>query len=138
VTQVTQPTPVATGDLGPATYGRYTKITIVANAARFDALKTALSQIGVAGMTVTQVMGCGTQKGKTEYYRGAPVVMTLLPKVQVDIVVSTVPVAKVVDVAKKALYTGHMGDGKIFIYNVENVIRVRTGAEGVEALDNEV
>ena len=138
VTQVDQPTPVASADLGPATYGKYTKITIVANAGRFDALKAALSKIGVAGMTVTQVMGCGTQKGKTEYYRGAPVIMTLLPKVQVDIVVSTVPVAKVVETAKKALYTGHMGDGKIFIYNVENVIRVRTGAEGVEALDNEV
>ena len=129
---------MASADLGPATYGKYTKITIVANAGRFDALKAALSKIGVAGMTVTQVMGCGTQKGKTEYYRGAPVIMTLLPKVQVDIVVSTVPVAKVVETAKKALYTGHMGDGKIFIYNVENVIRVRTGAEGVEALDNEV
>lgn len=138
VTQVDQPSPVASADLGPATYGKYTKITIVANAGRFDALKAALSKIGVAGMTVTQVMGCGTQKGKTEYYRGAPVIMTLLPKVQVDIVVSTVPVAKVVETAKKALYTGHMGDGKIFIYNVENVIRVRTGAEGVEALDNEV
>lgn len=138
VTQVDQATPVASADLGPATYGKYTKITIVANAGRFDALKAALSKIGVAGMTVTQVMGCGTQKGKTEYYRGAPVIMTLLPKVQVDIVVSTVPVAKVVETAKKALYTGHMGDGKIFIYNVENVIRVRTGAEGVEALDNEV
>ena len=138
VTQVDQPAPMATGDLGPATYGKYTKITIVANAGRFDALKAALSKIGVAGMTVTQVMGCGTQKGKTEYYRGAPVIMTLLPKVQVDIVVSTVPVSEVVETAKKALYTGHMGDGKIFIYNVENVIRVRTGAEGVDALDNEV
>ncbi len=135
VTHVDQPAPTG---LAPASYGRYTKITIVANAGRFDALKAELSRIGVAGMTVTQVMGCGTQKGKTEYYRGAPVVMTLLPKVQVDIVVSTVPVEKVVETAKKALYTGHMGDGKIFIYNVENVIRVRTGAEGVDALDNEV
>ena len=117
-----RPSPVASADLGPATYGKYTKITIVANAGRFDALKAALSKIGVAGMTVTQVMGCGTQKGKTEYYRGAPVIMTLLPKVQVDIVVSTVPVAKVVETAKKALYTGHMGDGKIFIYNVENCL----------------
>ena len=138
VTQVEQSSPVAASDLGPAAYGKYTKITIVANAARFDALKAALSKIGVAGMTVTQVMGCGTQKGKTEYYRGAPVIMTLLPKVQVDIVVSTVPVEQVVAVAKEALYTGHMGDGKIFIYNVENVIRVRTGAEGEAALDNEI
>ena len=138
VTHIDQPSPVAAADLGPATYGKYTKITIVANAGRFDALKAALSKIGVAGMTVTQVMGCGTQKGKTEYYRGAPVIMTLLPKVQVDIVVSTVPVELVVKTAKEALYTGHMGDGKIFIYNVENVIRVRTGAEGVDALDNEV
>ena len=77
VTQVEQSSPVAASDLGPAAYGKYTKITIVANAARFDALKAALSKIGVAGMTVTQVMGCGTQKGKTEYYRGAPVIMTL-------------------------------------------------------------
>ena len=137
VTHVDQPAPTG-ADLGPATYGKYTKVTIVANAGRFDALKAELSKIGVAGMTVTQVMGCGTQKGKTEYYRGAPVVMTLLPKVQVDIVVSTVPVEKVVETAKRALYTGHMGDGKIFIYNVENVIRVRTGAEGVDALDNEI
>jgi ammonium transporter, Amt family len=135
VTHVDQAAP---SGLAPASYGKYTKVTIVANAGRFDALKAELSRIGVAGMTVTQVMGCGTQKGKTEYYRGAPVVMTLLPKVQVDIVVSTVPVEKVVETAKKALYTGHMGDGKIFIYNVENVIRVRTGAEGVDALDNEV
>ncbi len=137
VTHVAQPTPVSASNLGPATYGKYTKITIVANAGRFDALRAELSKIGVAGMTVTQVMGCGTQKGKTEYYRGAPVIMTLLPKVQVDIVVSTVPVEKVVETAKKALYTGHMGDGKIFIYNVENVVRIRTGAEGEEALDNE-
>ena len=136
VTQVDQPAPMAAGDLGPATYGKYTKITIVANAGRFDALKAALSKIGVAGMTVTQVMGCGTQKGKTEYYRGAPVIMTLLPKVQVDIVVSTVPVAEVVETAKKALYTGHMGDGKIFIYDVENVIKVRTGEEGYGALQD--
>ncbi len=135
VTHVDQAAP---SGLAPASYGKYTKVTIVANAGRFDALKAELSRIGVAGMTVTQVMGCGTQKGKTEYYRGAPVVMTLLPKVQVDIVVSTVPVEKVVETAKKALYTGHMGDGKIFIYNVENVIRVRTGAEGVDALDNEI
>ncbi len=93
VTHVDQPAP-AGADLAPASYGKYTKITIVANAGRFDALKAALSKIGVAGMTVTQVMGCGTQKGKTEYYRGAPVIMTLLPKVQVDIVVSTVPVER--------------------------------------------
>ncbi len=135
VTHVSQPEPVAAAHEG---YGSFTKITIIANAARFDALKNALSRIGVAGMTVTQVMGCGTQKGRTEYYRGAPVVMTLLPKVQVDIVVSTVPVERVIAAAKEALYTGHMGDGKIFVYNVENVIRVRTGHEGVLALDNEI
>ncbi len=137
VTQINQSTPVS-GISGPAAYGAFTKITIIANAGRFDALKDALSRIGIAGMTVTQVMGCGTQKGETKYYRGAPVVMTLLPKVQVDIVVSTVPVELVVETAKRALYTGHMGDGKIFIYNVENVVRIRTGHEGIQALDNEI
>ncbi len=143
--RVSQPTPVPVTmpDDAPADApvaapsGAYTKITIIANQNRFETLKAAMAQIGVTGMTVTQVMGCGTQKGRTEYYRGAPVTMHLLPKLQVDIVVSTVPVEQVVAAAKLALYTGNMGDGKIFIYDVQNVIRVRTGEEGVAALDNE-
>lgn len=137
VTEVTQSAPVVSAAGAPAGYGPYTKVTIIAGQTRFEALKAAMAKIGVAGMTVTQVMGCGTQKGKTEYYRGAPIMMNLMPKLQIDIVVSTVPVQRVIDVAKETLYTGHTGDGKIFVYNVENVIRVRTGAEGVEALDNE-
>ena len=114
--------------------GKYTKITIVCNQSKFEALKAQMSQIGVTGMTVTQVMGCGVQKGKTEYYRGVPLNMNLLPKLQVDIVVSTVPPASVIAAAKSALYTGHPGDGKIFLYNVEDVVRVRTGETGIAAL----
>ncbi len=113
---------------------KYTKITIVCNQSKFEALKAQMSQIGVTGMTVTQVMGCGVQKGKTEYYRGVPLNMNLLPKLQVDIVVSTVPPASVIAAAKSALYTGHPGDGKIFLYDVEDVVRVRTGETGVSAL----
>ncbi|MCD8144671.1 MAG: ammonium transporter [Oscillospiraceae bacterium] len=135
VTEVSQPAPVSGDPMAPAAYGAYTKITILANPGRFDGLKDELEKIGVTGMTVTQVMGCGTQKGVTgDKYRGAPIMMTLLPKVQIDIVVSTVPVADVVTATKKALYTGNIGDGKIFIYNVENVIRVRTGEQGAAAL----
>ena len=114
--------------------GKYTKITIVCNQSKFEALKAQMSQIGVTGMTVTQVMGCGVQKGKTEYYRGVPLNMNLLPKLQVDIVVSTVPPASVIAAAKSALYTGHPGDGKIFLYDVEDVVRIRTGETGIAAL----
>ena len=113
---------------------KYTKVTIVCNQNRFEALKAQMSQIGVTGMTVTQVMGCGVQKGKTEYYRGIPMNMNLLPKLQVDIVVSTVPPEAVIAAAKSALYTGHPGDGKIFLYDVEEVVRVRTGEMGKAAL----
>ena len=96
-----------------------------------------MNDIGVTGMTVTQVLGCGIQKGKPEYYRGVAMDMQLLPKVQVEIVVSKVPVRTVIDTAKKVLYTGHYGDGKIFVYDVENVIKVRTGEEGYDALQDE-
>ena len=113
---------------------KYTKITIVCNQARFEALKAAMAQIGVTGMTVTQVMGCGVQKGRTEYYRGVAMNLNLLPKIQIDIVVSTVSPTAVVAAAKSALYTGHPGDGKIFIYDVEDVVRVRTGETGIAAL----
>ena len=87
-------------------------------------------------MTVTNTMGCGMMKGKTEYYRGVPVEANLLPKIQVDIVVSKVPVRHVIETAKKVLYTGHIGDGKIFVYDVENVVKVRTGEEGYDALQD--
>ncbi len=88
-------------------------------------------------MTVTQVMGCGAQKGKPEYYRGVPIEMNLLPKVQVDVVVSKIPVITVVEAAKDALYTGHIGDGKIFVYDVEDAIKVRTGETGYDALQDD-
>ncbi len=114
---------------------RLTKVVILARQSKFEALKDALNGIGITGMTVTQVLGCGMQKGKTEYYRGAPVdTMQLLPKIQVDIVVAKVPAAAVIETAKKVLYTGHIGDGKIFVYNVENAVKVRTGEEGYYAL----
>ena len=95
-----------------------------------------MTSLGITGMTVSHVMGCGAQKGKPEFYRGVAVETTLLPKVQVDIVVSKVPVRSVIEAAKKVLYTGHIGDGKIFVYDVENVVKVRTGEEGYEALQD--
>ena len=101
-------------------------------------MNTALTEIGITGMTVTQVLGCGVQKGKTEYYRGVEVEMNLLPKIQIDIVVCKIPVKQVVDTAVKAIYTGHIGDGKIFISDIEDIVRVRTGETGFDALqDNE-
>lgn len=120
----------------PASGTKYTKVTIVCNQTKFEALKDQMSRIGVTGMTVTQVMGCGVQKGKTEYYRGVPLNMNLLPKLKVDIVVSTVPPERVVSAAKSALYTGNPGDGKIFLYDVEEVVRVRTGETGIAALSD--
>ena len=101
---------------------------------KVEKLKKAMNDIGVTGMTVTQVLGCGTQKGAPEYYRGVEVDMQLLPKIQVEMVVSKVPVADVIDAARKALYTGHIGDGKIFVYDVEDVVKVRTGETGYDAL----
>nr|MCR5041822.1 adenylate cyclase [Clostridia bacterium] len=115
---------------------KFTKIEIVCKEARLEALKTAMLGIGITGMTVSHVMGCGAQKGTPEYYRGVQVEATLLPKVQVDIVVSKVPVRTVIETAKKVLYTGHIGDGKIFVYDVENVVKVRTGEEGYDALQD--
>ena len=115
---------------------KFTKIEIVCKEAKFDALKNAMSKLGITGMTVSHVMGCGQQKGKPEYYRGVPVETNLLPKVQVDIVVSKIPVRSVIETAKKVLYTGHIGDGKIFVYDVENVVKVRTGEEGYDALQD--
>ncbi len=115
---------------------KFTKVEIICKESRFEALKEAMSGLGITGMTVTHVLGCGQQKGKPEYYRGAEVETTLLPKIQLDIVVSKVPVRTVIETAKKVLYTGHIGDGKIFVYDVENVVKVRTGEEGYDALQD--
>ncbi len=118
----------------PAT-GIY-KVVIIAKLSRYDHLKKAMNDLGVTGMTVTQVMGCGVQKGAGEMYRGVEVDATLLPKVKVEVVVSKIPVDSVIAAAKKALYTGHIGDGKIFVYNVDKVVKVRTGEEDFEALQD--
>lgn len=110
------------------------KVVVIAKPERLDALKTAMNEIGVAGMTVTKVMGCGVQKGHVSYYRGAKVDLDLLPKLKAEIVVSSIPVQTVVDAARKVLYTGNMGDGKIFIYDVRNVVRISSGEQGEKAL----
>ncbi len=111
-------------------------VVIISRLTKYDHLKKAMNELGVTGMTVTQVMGCGVQKGAGEKYRGVEMDATLLPKVKVEVVVSEIPVEKVVEAAKKALYTGHIGDGKIFIYDVAQVVKVRTGEEGVAALQD--
>ncbi len=115
---------------------KFTKVEIICKESRLENLKNAMISIGITGMTVSHVLGCGIQKGKPEYYRGVPVETNLLPKVQVEIVVSKVPVRTVIETAKKVLYTGHIGDGKIFVYDVENVVKVRTGEEGYDALQD--
>ncbi|MGN0376184.1 MAG: ammonium transporter [Suilimivivens sp.] len=112
------------------------KVSIIAKLSRYDHLKKAMNDLGVTGMTVTQVMGCGIQKGAGEMYRGVEVDATLLPKVKVEVVVSKIPVESVIEAAKKALYTGHIGDGKIFVYNVDKVVKVRTGEEDFAALQD--
>ncbi len=116
---------------------KLSKVSILCKQNKFEELKNALNEIGVMGITVTQVLGCGAQKGNTRFYRGAEIDVVLLPKVKVEVVVSKVPVAAVVKAAKKALYTGNIGDGKIFVYGVENVIKVRSGEEGYDALQGE-
>ena len=116
---------------------KFTKVEIICKEARFEALKSALMELGITGMTLSHVLGCGVQKGKPEFYRGVEVEATLLPKIQLDIVVSKVPVRSVIETAKKVLYTGHIGDGKIFVYDVENVVKVRTGEEGYDALQGD-
>ena len=115
---------------------KFTKVEIVCKEEKFYALKDAMSKLGITGMTVSHVMGYGMQKGHTEFYRGVAVETDLRPKVQVDIVVSAIPVRDVIETAKRALYTGHIGDGKIFVYDVENVVKVRTGEEGYDALQD--
>lgn len=116
---------------------KFTKVEIIFKEERLYALKDAMSKLGITGMTVSHVMGYGQQKGKPEFYRGVAVESNLLPKVQVDIVVSKIPVQDVIETAKKVLYTGHIGDGKIFVYDVENVVKVRTGEEGYDALQDD-
>ena len=113
------------------------KVVIITNQSRFEALKNAMNEIGVTGMTVIQAAGCGMQKGAPEYYRGVPVEATLLPKVKLELVVSAVPVETVVEAARRALYTGHIGDGKIFVYDVADVIKIRTGETGYDALQDD-
>lgn len=115
---------------------KFTKVEIVCKESRLEPLKAAMMDLGITGMTVSHVLGCGVQKGKPEYYRGVQIEANLLPKIQVEIVVSKVPVRSVIETAKKVLYTGHIGDGKIFVYDVENVVKIRTGEEGFEALQD--
>lgn len=128
------PVQVVQGASKPASDVEISKVDIILKQSKLEDLKSAMDEIGITGMTVTQVLGCGVQKGKAEYYRGVPVEMNLLPKMQVEIVVSKIPVQTVIDAAVKALYTGHIGDGKIFIYDVKDVVKVRTGERGYDAL----
>ena len=120
----------------PSEGPKFTKVEIVFKEEKLYALKAAMNNLGITGMTVSHVMGYGMQKGHTEFYRGVAVETDLRPKVQVDIVVSAIPVRDVIETAKKVLYTGHIGDGKIFVYDVENVVKVRTGEEGYDALQD--
>ena len=115
---------------------KFTKVEIVCKESKLEALKAAMMNLGITGMTVSHVLGCGVQKGKPEYYRGVQIEANLLPKIQVEIVVSKDPVRSVIETAKKVLYTGHIGDGKIFVYDVENVVKIRTGEEGFDALQD--
>lgn len=131
------PTVYKKADTVTASDVKMTKIEIVTKQNKFDALKVALNEIGVTGMTVSNVLGCGMQKGSTEYYRGIELEVKLLPKVRVEIVVCKVPVETVIDTVKRVLYTGKIGDGKIFVYDVENVVKVRTGEEGYDALQDD-
>jgi len=128
--------PVADYSTGSNDKVKMSKVTIVTKQSMFERLKSAMDEIGVTGMTVTQVLGCGMQKGRPEYYRGVEMETSLLPKIEVDIVVCKIPVRTVIDAAKNALYTGHIGDGKIFVYDVEQVVKVRTGEEGYDALQD--
>ena len=120
-----------------STQPKFTKVEIICKESKFDTLKNEMSKLGITGMTISHVLGCGVQGGRPEYYRGVALETNLLPKVQVDIVVSKVPVRSVIETAKRVLYTGHYGDGKIFVYDVENVVKIRTGEEGYDALQDE-
>ena len=139
-------TPAASAEQAPAekvsgevsTSAKLTKISIITRQNKLNELMMGLNEIGVTGITVTNVLGCGTQKGALHYYRGAEIDMNLLPKVKVDIVVSKVPVETVIETARRILHTGKIGDGKLFVYNIENVVKVRTGEEGYAALQDTV
>ena len=131
-THVVSSAPVATPTLPTGIY----KVSIISRLSHYDRLKKAMNDIGVTGMTVTQVMGCGIQKGAGEKYRGVEMDATLLPKVKVEVIVGNIPVDKVIKAAKEALYTGHIGDGKIFVYSVDKVVKVRTGEENLAALND--
>ena len=137
VTEVTPAAKAPVTKVEGADGTKISRISIVCKQSKFEELQSALNEIGVKGITVTQVLGCGTQKGNAEYYRGVPMEFTLLPKIKVEVIVSAVPVDTVVEAAKKALYTGHIGDGKIFVYDVEDVIKVRTGESGFDALQDD-
>ncbi|MBU3180097.1 P-II family nitrogen regulator [Clostridium psychrophilum] len=113
---------------------KFSKIEIITSSSRFEELKEALNAIGISGMTVTNVLGCGMQKGHKEFYRGLSLDINLLPKIKVEVVVCDIPSDLVVETAKKVLHTGKMGDGKIFVYDVKNIIRISNGAEGRDAL----
>ncbi|HPF30563.1 MAG TPA: P-II family nitrogen regulator, partial [Lachnospiraceae bacterium] len=112
------------------------KVVIISKLSRYDKLRKAMNDLGVTGMTVTQVMGCGIQRGSGEKYRGVEVDATLLPKVKLEVIVGSIPVEEVIETAKKTLYSGHIGDGKIFVYNVARVVKVRTGEEDMLALQD--
>ena len=131
-THVVSSAPVTTHTLPTGIY----KVSIISRLSHYDRLKKAMNDIGVTGMTVTQVMGCGIQKGAGEKYRGVEMDATLLPKVKVEVIVGNIPVEKVIETAKEALYTGHIGDGKIFVYSVDKVVKVRTGEENLAALND--
>ncbi len=126
---------VKADDAGLADTGMY-KVAIIVKLSKFDKLKNALNELGVTGMTVTQVMGCGIQKGAGEYYRGVEVDATLLPKVKIEVVINKIPVDAIIETAKKTLYTGHIGDGKIFVFHVARVVKIRTGEENGKALQD--
>ena len=114
-----------------------TKVTIITNQTRFSALQDALESIGVTGLTITHVFGYGMQKGHDAYFRGVPIETRLLPKVKIDVVICKIPTETLIETAQKALYTGNIGDGKIFIYDVEDVVKISTGERGYDALQDE-
>jgi Amt family ammonium transporter len=131
------PTVIKKSDTANTSNAKITKVEIITKQSKFEVLKEAMNSIGVTGMTVTNVLGCGMQKGNKEYYRGVEMEINLLPKIRVEIVICKVPVSTVIEAAKGVLYTGKIGDGKIFVYDVENAIKVRTGEEGYDALQDE-
>ena len=115
---------------------KLTKVVIITRQSKLEEFMHAMNEIGVTGITITNVMGCGVQKGSRSYYRGVEMDMNLLPKIKIEIVVSLVPVRTVIETAKKTLHTGQYGDGKVFVYDIENVVKIRTGEEGFEALQD--